>query len=88
MIYHHEGIILQKGFEPLESISLKQTLPNGALFRTLAGLIEVTFYTPDIVRIKRVVEAPHPDYGILVSQPQAVAAALVEIPEGYRLQCG
>ncbi len=88
MIYHHEGIILQKGFEPLESVSLKQTLPNGALFRTLAGLLEVTFYTPDIVRIKRVVEAPRPDYGILVSQPQTVAVTLVEIPEGYRLQCG
>ena len=88
VIYHHEGIILQKGFEPLESVSLKQPLPNGAVFRTLAGLIEVTFYAPTIIRLRRITEHSLPDYGILVSQPQPVAVEVTEIPNGHRLQAG
>jgi len=88
VIYHHEGIILQKGFEPLESVSLKQPLPNGAVFRTLAGLMEVTFYAPTIIRLRRITEHSLPDYGILVSQPQPVDVALTEVPNGHRLQYG
>lgn len=88
MIYHHEGIVLQKGFEPFESVSLKQAIPQGAVFRTLAGLIEITFYAPTIIRMKLVSEQALPDYGILTSASQAVDVAVTDFPGGYRLQAG
>ena len=88
MILHHEGTILQKGYEPLESFSLKQPLPQGAVFRTLAGNFEITFYAPTIIRIKQLSELNQPDYGILVSEPQPAEVEVVEIPGGYRLQSG
>lgn len=88
MIYHHEGIILQKGFEPLESVSLKQLIPQGAIFRTLAGLIEITFFAPTIIRMKSVSENPLPDYGILVATVQPVDVSVTEVSGGYRLQAG
>ena len=88
MIYHHEAIILQKGFEPLESLSLRQQIPQGAIFRTLAGLIEITFYAPTIIRLKRLGEDTQPDYGILVSTPQPVDVDVTEIQGGYCLRAG
>jgi alpha-D-xyloside xylohydrolase len=88
LIYHHEGIVLQKGFEPLESMSLKEKLPNGALIRTGTGTFEITFFAPAIIRIKNMLEAVPPDYGIIVAEKQAVAAKTSEIPGGFRIQAG
>lgn len=88
MIYHHENILLQRGYEPLESFSLKEILPQGAVIRTLAGLLEITFYAPDIIRLRLVAEHPQPDYGILASKPQPVAVEVTQIDGGIQLQSG
>jgi alpha-D-xyloside xylohydrolase len=88
VILHHEGIILQKGFEPLEAVSLKQLIPQGAIFRTLAGLFEITFYTPTIIRMKLIREVSQPDYGIMVSALEPAEVEVSEIVGGYCLQSG
>lgn len=88
MIYHHENILLQEGYEPLESFSLKEILPQGAIIRTLTGLMEITFFTPDVIRIRSVAEHPAPDYGILVGAPQPAAVQVNMTAAGLQMQCG
>jgi alpha-D-xyloside xylohydrolase len=88
VILHHEGIILQKGYEPIEAYSLKQRTSQGVLVRTLAGLFDISFYSPEIIRIKQVAAHNQPDYGILVGSAQPVNVEIAEIPGGTRLQAG
>ena len=93
---HHEGAILQKDFETLEAISLKERTSQGGLFRTLFGTFAIEFYAPGIIRM-HFVDAPQADYDILAGEPEAVPVELSEIPDGshsgnnrsgYRLQSG
>ena len=88
MILHHEGIILQKGYEALEAVSLKQSSASRAIFRTLAGDMEVTCFAAGILRMKLVVDQPKPDYGILSNAPQQLAITVSSIPHGYRVEAG
>lgn len=88
MMLHHEGNILQKGFETLEAVSLKEGTHQGAIFRTLFGYFEVAFYAPGIIRMKLLAQESQPDYGILNSTAVTVATNLSEIPGGYRIQSG
>ncbi len=88
MIYHHEGIVLQKGFEPLESMSIKQKLANGVVILTAAGQFEITFFAPGIIRWREIGKPTLPDYGILSANPQPVAVDIQELPGGLRLQSG
>jgi len=88
MILHHEGIILQKGFEALEAISLKEHSAQRAMFSTLAGDFEVSCYAPGILRMRLVVEQSQPDYGILSSTAENTLLSVTDIPSGYRIQSG
>ena len=88
MQLHHEGAILQKGFETFEAVSLKERTEQGAGFLTLSGALEVSFYAPGIIRLKWLADQAQADYGLLVSEPQPVPVALSETPGGYRLQSG
>jgi alpha-D-xyloside xylohydrolase len=88
MILHHEGIILQQGFEPLEAVSLKESTSSRAVFRTLAGDFEITSYAPGILRMKLVRDRSQPDYGILAAESQNLPLNITAHSQGYRLQAG
>ena len=88
MILHHEGIILQKDYAPLEAVSLKEATPTRAVFRTLAGDCEVSCYAPGIFRMRWAAQVPQPDYGILAAAPDDLQLQVTSIPSGYRLQAG
>ena len=70
MILHHEGIILQQGYEALEAIALKEQTANRVVFSTLAGDFEVSGYADDILRLKLAAKHSQPDYGILYAEPE------------------
>jgi len=86
MTLHHEGNILQKGFEILEAIALKERTKQGGIFRTLFGDFEISFYAPGIIRFRQLVDKNQSDYGILSSHPEVMDAIVSEIPGGYRIQ--
>jgi len=88
MILHHEGIILQKGFEALEALSLKEHSAHRAVFSTLAGNFEVSCYAPGILRMRLIVEQSQPSYGILSSTADNISLSVTDIPGGYRIQSG
>jgi alpha-D-xyloside xylohydrolase len=88
VILHHEGILLQKGYESLEAVSLKEKTSSRAIFRTLAGDFEITCYAPGMLRMKRIVERCQPDYGILAAEPENLELNVTNIPHGYRVQAG
>lgn len=88
MILHHEGIILQKGYETLEAVSLKGTTSTRAVFRTLGGDFEVTCYSKGILRMRLVTGWSQPDYGILDAVPEHLELEVTCIPEGYRVRAG
>ena len=52
MILHHEGIVLQKGYEALEAISIKEQSSNRVIFYSLAGDFEVSCYAESILRMR------------------------------------
>ncbi len=88
MILHHEGIILQKGYEALEAISLKESNPLRAVFCTLAGDFEVSAYAPGVLRLRSIGARSQPDYGILNAAPENLELSVTSIPQGYRIQAG
>jgi len=88
MILHHEGIILQKGFESLEAVSLKESTPSRAVFRTLAGDFEISCYAQGILRMKHILDYSQPDYGILDATPENLELAVTGIQHGYRVEAG
>jgi alpha-D-xyloside xylohydrolase len=86
VILHHEGIILQQGYEPLEAVSLKESTSSRAIFSTLAGNFEISCYAPDIMRVKHILEYSQPDYGILEAAPENLKLDVTPIQQGYRVQ--
>jgi alpha-D-xyloside xylohydrolase len=88
VILHHEGILLQKGYESLEAISLKEKTAARAVFRTLAGDFEVSGFAPGTLRMRYIPAHPQPDYGILAAEPVNLALNVTDIPHGYRVQVG
>jgi alpha-D-xyloside xylohydrolase len=88
VILHHEGIILQKGYESLEAVSLKEKTKTRAVFCTLAGDFEISCYAPGTFRMRSMVEIPQPDYGILAVAPEKIELHVTSIPNGYRVQSG
>jgi alpha-D-xyloside xylohydrolase len=88
VILHHEGILLQKGYESLEAVSLKEKTRSRAVFRALAGDFEITCYAPGMLRMKRIVEDCQPDYGILAAEPENLELNVTDIPHGCRVQAG
>jgi alpha-D-xyloside xylohydrolase len=87
MILHHEGIILQQGYEALEAVSLKEQDASRAVFRTLAGDFEISCYAAGILRMRHI-GAAQPDYGILSAAPENIPLQLSPIRGGYRVQAG
>lgn len=88
MILHHEGIILQKGYEPLEAISLKEQTSTLAVFLSLAGDIEISCYASGIFRMRLIMEHVQPDYGILSARAENLPLKVTAIPSGYRVESG
>jgi alpha-D-xyloside xylohydrolase len=88
MILHHEGIQLQKGYEPLESFTLKQQTDTAVTFGTLAGDVQVSAYAPGILRLKSVGGASQPDYGILQALAENLRLEVATLSQGYRLISG
>lgn len=88
MILHHEGIILQKGYEALESFALKEQTPNRAVFSTLTGDVEVTGFASGILRLRIAAAHSQPDYGILSTAAEDLALHVTSIAGGYRIECG
>ncbi len=88
MILHHEGIILQQGYEALEAVSLKAGTPSRAVFRTQAGDFEISCYAQGILRMRNLLEHNQPDYGILDATPEFLQLEVTNLPRGYRVQAG
>jgi alpha-D-xyloside xylohydrolase len=88
MILHHEGIILQKGFESLEAISLKEKTPQRAVFRSMVGDLEVSCFAPSVLRMRFIAEQSQPDYGILISESDNLQLEVKIIADGYSVQAG
>jgi len=88
MILHHEGIILQKGYEALEAVSLKEQTSTRALFRTLAGDLEVTGHARGILRMRFLPVQQQPDYGILQAQTEDLPLSVTGTAEGWRVRSG
>ena len=87
MIEHHEGIQLQKGYEPLESFSLKERTSTRVVFCTLAGDLEVSAYSSSMLRM-RFLTSPQPDYGILYSPAEDLPIEVLKISKGYSISTG
>jgi len=85
MILHHEGIQLQKGYEPLESFFLIKQTATSATFSTLAGDFEVSAYSSGILRLK-FGASEQPDYGILAAPSENQMLEIKALPDGYRIQ--
>ena len=88
MILHHEGIILQKGYEPLQSFVLQKKTRQGATFLTLTGGFEISFFAKGIVRLRFQSKQTQPDYGILTGLPEKVSVKFTQVENGFRLQSG
>ncbi len=88
MILHHEGILLQKGYESLEAISLKEQTGNQVVFGTLAGDIELTCHASNILRMRLAAASVQPDYGILSAQAENLALTVTALPGGWRVEAG
>jgi alpha-D-xyloside xylohydrolase len=88
MILHHEGIILQKGYEALEAISLKEQTAKRVVFSTLAGDFEITGFASGVLRMKLVVENSQPDYGILCAESEDLPLQVTQIENGFRVTLG
>jgi len=88
MILHHEGIILQKGYEALEAISLKEQTANRVVFSTLVGDFDITGFASGVLRMKLVVENSQPDYGILTAESEDLSLEVTQIENGFRIALG
>jgi alpha-D-xyloside xylohydrolase len=67
----HESIKLQRGFECLSSFSLEEKTTQGVKLATLAGTLDISFYSPGIIRFY-LQAIPQTDYGLLVQEPGTV----------------
>jgi alpha-D-xyloside xylohydrolase len=88
MILHHEGIQLQKGYEPLESFLLKGQTDSSAVFSTLAGDLEVSACAPGILRLRSAGGPRRPEYGILQAPAGNLPLEVSTLSNGCRLQGG
>jgi len=86
MIFHHEGIVLQKGYERLHCVTLKSHTQSQAIFSTLAGDLTVSCYAPGVFRIQICGVPGKPDYGILATDPGEYEIEVTQIEGGYRVQ--
>jgi alpha-D-xyloside xylohydrolase len=86
MFIDGEEIHCQKGFHRIETLSDCQELPRGARFLTNFGKLEVTYYAPGIIRLQ-IGKKTSPNYGLLVTEPEAMDTQVSEIyPGSYRLE--
>ncbi len=88
MILHHEGIILQQGYETLESVSIKQKTETHVIFTTLAGDLEVSCFAENILRLRHAAPKQQPDYGILDGDSKDLGLQIEDLKGGYRVKCG
>lgn len=88
MFLNQKSLKIQEGFQCIETFSYQEELPNGMRFSTLAGLLDVTFYAPGIVRLQ-INTQDKPDYGLLTT-PHAdnLDVSISETPQGYRMEVG
>lgn len=71
----------------LETLTFDAPLPGGARFMTDAGPLEVTFYAPDIVRLKLGAD-DRVDYGLLVMPPETLKVDVTPAGAGWRIVSG
>ncbi|MGA1077385.1 MAG: TIM-barrel domain-containing protein [Nitriliruptoraceae bacterium] len=76
---HHEGVVRVRGAEPLSAFDVVESAPGRAVVRVLGGRLEVTVHRTGTFRVRTLVDAPAPEYGILTDDgarpdPGAVAA--------------
>jgi alpha-D-xyloside xylohydrolase len=88
MILHHEGIQLQKGYEPLESFSLKEQTSAGVIIGTLAGDFQISACAPGILRLRSIGGPGQPDYGILHAPLENLPLEAAAVSGGYRIKSG
>lgn len=88
MIFHHEGIQLQEGYQRLQSMRRKSTTDKRVIFSTLAGELCVTCYAPKVFRFHFKSANPQPDYGILAGEDAQHDLGLTTLGDGYRIQSG
>jgi alpha-D-xyloside xylohydrolase len=86
MIFNHEGILLQKGYDRLQCVTLKSHTDQHAIFSTLAGDLMVSCYAPGVLRFQIRGLQPPADYRILAADHAQQAIAVQEIEGGYRVQ--
>ncbi len=87
MLLEQESLAVQKGFQRLEALSLVNSIPSGVQCLTQAGLLEISFYAPGVIRL-RCKTQPENDYNLLVTPAQDIPVSLVEIQGGYKITSG
>ncbi|MGA0829989.1 MAG: hypothetical protein ACO3RG_00965, partial [Nitriliruptoraceae bacterium] len=94
---HHEGVVRVRGAEPLSAFDVVESAPGRAVVRVLGGRLEVTVHRTGTFRVRTLVDAPAPEYGILTDDgarpdPGAVAAPETGVADagaaGLRLRSG
>lgn len=88
MIFHHEGVVLQKGYERLHCITLKSQSQNVAIFSTFTGDLIVSCYAPGVFRFHIGGQKPQPDYEILVGKDGEHEIEVQTIDHGFRVRSG
>lgn len=86
MIFHHEGVLLQRDYERLQCVSLKSHTSHRAVFSTLAGELIVSSYAPGVFRFQIQGPHPQPDYGILAAKTGKHEISVHEFVGGVRVQ--
>jgi len=86
MIFHHEGIVLQKGYERIHCVTLKSHTEHNAIFSTLAGDLTISNYAPGVFRFHIHGSYAQPDYEILAADSCEHEIVVQTIKGGYRVQ--
>jgi alpha-D-xyloside xylohydrolase len=87
MLFDLESVKLQEGFKQVASIKLVEQIQSGARFLTDEGVLEVSFYADQIVRL-RFLKASETDYGILAEKPQQINAKVYSVDGGFLVRSG
>lgn len=88
MFLNQISLNIQQGFQCIETVSFQEALPNGARFSTLGGPVDVSFFSPGVVRIQ-IDAQDKPDYGLLIGPPaDNLDVRVSETPQGYRIESG
>lgn len=82
-----ESLNLQEGYRGLAAAEAHDSIPGGLRLQTEAGLLEVNFYFPRVLRF-HLQRQELPDYGLLVSAPQPPPVQVRPFENGCELTAG